>query len=488
MILKKTVSTYNKLRQLPNLAANELIGLLNYLSSEREANKVNLDTVFSHKSKEQIIEMIVLGSDINDGTWGEKGRHLISLLTDLLSFHQEQDEVILSPSLYLQYLELNKLQELSNYKAYNKEHDELLHALREFLYVMTRDSKSEEHTNEQFGFIVMQLIRNLTHLESIKVPKSMANRVAIQKAWHMRIANADYSYTHISQDRLLDLVHNGIALVYKHIKQSSFLGAVGSIDAQYTIFEDCDFKNAKFYHSSFEWTTFINTSIEKATFNDCRIFDVDFAGMTNTDSAVFINCRLCLCKILDCKALFIDCDFDECELADDLRIINNEDNKAEKQDIAPKVAPDYETSKIYIADMRALFVKGSAPILIETISGMLEDDSDDDMVSGRAIAFISAITRPLIYLRDRDHITLDLATYIEYMELSKVEELLFKHDGKYGDKFDEVLHPLLAYIETVPGYDISRIDKGQDERTNEQFGFIAMQVLKVLNHLESLKA
>lgn len=486
MIRNKAVNTYAKLRQLPNLAANELIGLLDYLSSERKANKVNLDTVFSNKSKEQIVEMIVLGSDINDGTWGEKGRHLISLLTDLLSFHRDCEEVILSPSLYLQFLELKKLKELANDKAYNKEHEALLQPLREFLYVMTRDSKSEEHTNEQFGFIVMQLIRNLTHLESIKVPNSMANRVAIQKAWHIRIANADYSYTHISQDRLLDLVHNGITLVYKHIKQSSFLGAVGSIDAQYTVFEDCDFKNAKFYHSSFEWTKFIDSSIEKATFNDCRIFDVDFAGMTDTDSAVFINCRLCLCKILDCKALFIDCDFDECELADDLRIINNKDSKAEKQDVAPKAKPKNEVSKAYTTDMKALLVIGSSGMIIEALSGMLEDNNEDEMVNGRAIAFISAITAPLAYLRDQGYIKLNLATYIEYMKLSSVEELLFKHDGKYGDKFDEVLSPLLAYIKTVPGYDISRIDEGQSEQTKEQFGFIAMQVLKVLNHLDSL--
>ena len=488
MMLKKTVNTYAKLRQLPNLAANELIGLLDYLSSEREANKVNLDTVFSNKSKEQIIEMIVLGSDINDGTWGEKGRYLISLLTDILGFYRDRDEVILSPSLYLQYLELNKLQELANRSGYNKEHEELLQPLREFLSVMGKDSKSDEHTNEQFGFIVMQLIRNLTHLESIKVPNSKANRVAIQKSRHMRIANADYSYTHISQDRLLDLVHNGIGLVYKHIKQSSFLGAVGSIDAQYTVFENCDFKNAKFYHSSFEWTKFIDSSIEKATFNDCRIFDVDFAGMTDTDSAVFINCRLCLCKILDCKAIFIDCDFDECELADDLRIINNKDNKAEKQDVAPKAKPKNEVGKAYTTDMKALFVLGTSGTIIEALSGMLEDHNDegDEMLNGRAIAFISAITAPLAYLRDQGYIKLNLATYIDYMDLSKVEELLFKHDGKYGDKFDEVLSPLLAYIKTVPGYDISRIDEGQSEQTKEQFGFIAMQVLKALDHLGSL--
>src|SRR5699024_5755333 len=126
-------------------------------------------------------------------------------------------------------------------------------------------------------------------------------------------------------------------------------------------------------------------------------------------------------------------------------------------------------------------------MIIEALSGMLEDHNDEDeMVNGRAIAFISAITAPLAYLRDQGYIKLNLATYIEYMELSSVEELLFKHDGKYGDKVDELLSHLLAYIKTVPGYDISRIDEGQSEQTKEQFGFIAMQVPKVLNHLNSL--
>lgn len=482
MIYNTAKNIYAKLSQMPSMAANELSGLLTYLSSEREANKANLETVFSYKSKEQIIEMIVLGSDNHADTWGEKGRHLIALLTDILSFYRDQDEVILTPSLYLQYLDLKKLQELVNYKRSSQQHEALLHPLREFLYAMTRGSKGDEHTDERFSSITMQLIKNLTYLESINVPKSMANRAAIQKTRHLRIANADYSFTHISQNRLLDLKDDAIALVYKHIKQSSFLGVVGSIDAQYTIFEDCNFKRAKLHHSSFEWTKFINTSIEKATFNDCRIFDVDFAGMTDTDSAVFINCQFCLCKILDCKALFIDCDFDECELSDDLRIINNKDNKAEEQDVAPK----NEAGRAYITDMRALFVSGSAPILIETLSGMLEDNNDDETANSRAIAFIAAITRPLIYLRDRDHIKLNIATYIEYMELSKVEGLLFKHDGKYGSKFDEVLRPLLAYVKTIPGYDVSRIDKGQSKQTNEQFGFIVMQVVKILNRLESL--
>lgn len=316
---------HKKLSHLQNIAAKELASLAKYLSSEREMNNPNIETVFSNKSKKQIVEMILLGADSSGGNWGDKARQLVVLLTDVLVFYRNRGEVVLSPSLYLQYLDLKNLQTLVDFEPSNQEYEALLKPLREFLYAITRSSKSEEYTNEQIGFITMQLISNLSYLESIKVPKSLANRLSIQKARHMRIAHADYSYTHISQERLIDLKDNGIALIYKNIKQSSFLGAVGSIDAQHTTFEDCDFSKAKFHHSAFVWTTFINTSIKQTTFNQCRFFDVDFDGMTDSDSAVFIRCQICLCNILDSKALFIDCDFQDCEQADDLRIINNKE-------------------------------------------------------------------------------------------------------------------------------------------------------------------
>lgn len=127
----------------------------------------------------------------------------------------------------------------------------------------------------------------------------------------------------------------------------------------------------------------------------------------------------------------------------------------------------------------------SGPMLIELLSGMLDDSggSGGDMWAGRAMAFIAAITRPLTYLRDRGYIQLSPASYIQYMELSEVEKLLFKHDGIYGPKFDEVLLPLLSYIISLPGYDTARIDKGQEQKTNEQFGFITMQLTRAINDL-----
>lgn len=127
----------------------------------------------------------------------------------------------------------------------------------------------------------------------------------------------------------------------------------------------------------------------------------------------------------------------------------------------------------------------SGPMLIELLSGMLDDSGGGggDMWQGRAMAFIAAITRPLTYLRDRGYIQLSPASYIQYMELSEVEKLLFKHDGMYGPKFDEVLLPLLSYIISLPGYDTARIEKGQEQKTNEQFGFITMQLTRAINDL-----
>ncbi|MBO6225526.1 MAG: type IV secretion system DNA-binding domain-containing protein, partial [Psychrobacter sp.] len=126
----------------------------------------------------------------------------------------------------------------------------------------------------------------------------------------------------------------------------------------------------------------------------------------------------------------------------------------------------------------------SSAMLIELLSGMLDDSGGGgDMWQGRALAYIAAITRPLTYLRDRGYIQLSPASYIQYMELSEVEKLLFKHDGMYGPKFDDVLSPLRSYIISLPGYDRRNIEKGQESKTNEQFGFITMQLTRAINDL-----
>ena len=124
----------------------------------------------------------------------------------------------------------------------------------------------------------------------------------------------------------------------------------------------------------------------------------------------------------------------------------------------------------------------SAGMLIELLSGMLDGDGGgDDMWKGRAIAFIAAITRPLTYLRDTGDIELSPSKYMDYMELAEVERLVYEQASLYPG-FDVVLEPLRGYLTTLPGYDSTK-KMQQAQETNEQFGYITMQLTRAINDL-----
>jgi len=124
----------------------------------------------------------------------------------------------------------------------------------------------------------------------------------------------------------------------------------------------------------------------------------------------------------------------------------------------------------------------SAGMLIELLSGMLDGDAGgDDMWKGRAIAFIAAITRPLTYLRDTGDIELSPSKYMDYMELAEVERLVYEQANLYPG-FDVVLEPLRGYLTTLPGYDSTK-KMQQAQETNEQFGYITMQLTRAINDL-----
>lgn len=128
----------------------------------------------------------------------------------------------------------------------------------------------------------------------------------------------------------------------------------------------------------------------------------------------------------------------------------------------------------------------SSGMLIELLNNLLDDSSGGggDMWKGRAMTFIAAVTRVLTYLRDGGFIQLSPSIYIEYMELSALEELVFNHNGKYGEFFDVVASPLRSYIVTLPGYNTNpKARKKQEQKTLEQHGFITMQLTRAINDL-----
>ena len=125
----------------------------------------------------------------------------------------------------------------------------------------------------------------------------------------------------------------------------------------------------------------------------------------------------------------------------------------------------------------------SSGMLIELIVALMDDSGGGgDMWKGRAISFVAALTRPLVYLRDKGHVNLAPESYLEYFELNAIEALVWEHNGKYGDSFDVVCAPLRSYLLTLPGYQKNKIKK-QETKTLEQHGFIVMQLTRIFNDL-----
>lgn len=125
----------------------------------------------------------------------------------------------------------------------------------------------------------------------------------------------------------------------------------------------------------------------------------------------------------------------------------------------------------------------SSGMLIELIVALMDDSGGGgDMWKGRAISFVAALTRPLTYLRDKGYMNLSPEKYLEYFELNMLEELVFEHNGKYGEMFDVIVAPLRSYLVTLPGYQKSKLKK-QEQKTLEQHGFIVMQLTRIFNDL-----
>src|SRR3990167_1795910 len=139
------------------------------------------------------------------------------------------------------------------------------------------------------------------------------------------------------------------------------------------------------------------------------------------------------------------------------------------------------------------FATGSSSMLAQLVVSLMDESAqtpDGDMWKGRAIAFIEALMRILVAMRDAGHILLDANTVRNYFHLPKLEAMvvdkLFIRDGAEAislENFPEtVLEPISNYVLNLPVY--SKEKKGkQVSQVLEQHGFITMQLTRVFTSL-----
>lgn len=140
------------------------------------------------------------------------------------------------------------------------------------------------------------------------------------------------------------------------------------------------------------------------------------------------------------------------------------------------------------------FCMGSSSMLANLVTSLMPDSgggsSDGDMWKGRAIVFVEALMRVLVYMRDQGHILLDANTIRNYFILERLEAIaidrsFIRDNQEPVDMTDvpfTVLEPIYNYVINLPGYDKSKKGK-QVSQVLEQHGFITMQLTRVFGSL-----
>ena len=139
------------------------------------------------------------------------------------------------------------------------------------------------------------------------------------------------------------------------------------------------------------------------------------------------------------------------------------------------------------------FCQGSSSMLtnlVVSLMGGSGQSSDGDMWKGRAIAFVEALMRILVYMRDEGAVLLDANTIRNYFSLDRLESIvvdkIFPRDDQEGINIESipkvVTDPIRNYLGTLPGYNKEKKGK-QVSQVLEQHGFITMQLVRSFSSL-----
>lgn len=136
------------------------------------------------------------------------------------------------------------------------------------------------------------------------------------------------------------------------------------------------------------------------------------------------------------------------------------------------------------------FCTGSSSMLTQLVVSLMGDDKGGDMWKGRAIAFVEALMKILVRMRDEGHILLDANVIRNYFGLDRLEAIvmdkIFIRDNQEPISLENVpavvLEPLIGYVTNLPGYNKEKKGK-QVSQVLEQHGYITMQLTRAFSSL-----
>lgn len=139
------------------------------------------------------------------------------------------------------------------------------------------------------------------------------------------------------------------------------------------------------------------------------------------------------------------------------------------------------------------FCQGSSSMLsnlVTSLMGSSNQSSDGDMWKGRAISFVEALMKLLVYMRDDGALLLDANTIRNYFDLTRLESIVidkvFPRDEQESINIESipklVSDPLRNYVFNLPGYNKEKKGK-QVSQVLEQHGFITMQLTRTFSSL-----
>lgn len=139
------------------------------------------------------------------------------------------------------------------------------------------------------------------------------------------------------------------------------------------------------------------------------------------------------------------------------------------------------------------FCRGSSSMLSQLVTSLMDSGaqgSDGDMWKGRAISFVEALLKILVFMRDQGFILLDANTIRNYFHLPMLESIVidkqFPRDEQESVSLESVptliTEPLKNYVFNLPGYSPDKKGK-QVSQVLEQHGFITMQLTRTFSSM-----